>query len=1016
MADVELSIRIRAKDSSSRAFKSAQKSAKSLGRALVKVGAVAAKAGVIGLAAVGFAAVSMAAKFESAMSQSLAIMGEVTDKLRGDMSDAAREVALTTTFSAKEAAEAYFFLASAGFDAAASIEALPKVAAFAQAGMFDMALATDLLTDAQSALGLKSEDLVKNMENMARVSDVLVGANTLANASVQQFSEALTNKAGAALRATNKDIEEGVAVLAVFADQGIKGADAGTQLGIVLRDLQTKALKNQDAFAKMGIAVFDSQGNMNNMADIIGDVEGALSGMSTAQQKATLLQLGFSDKSVASLQALIGNSEAIREYEGALRDMGGITDEVADKQLQNFTAQMSLLKSQFDDAMITLGNRVLPTLTRFATWLRTKGVPLAKDFAKTMKQEFQPAIDAVRDAFAALAPKFQAVGRAALFLLPVFKDNEKTMKIAAFVVGSLLVGAFVVLTAAVIAYTISMVVAAAPMIAAIVIIAALSLGIALLIKNWDKVEGVMGSVADGFATAGRAVSDFATGSVRLVTDLAIAFIRSGQDMMTGIARGIASGASGVFSVIAAFVSGIISLINPANWRVASTLTEAYDHAGQEAGTAMVEALLNSVRRVSVVGAEIIKPLQLVRDFVSELQGELGRLIGLPTIEGAGQQLSIARLRLDLLGKEAAIEEEQVKRLQRLGELREKLGLARAAGSSNTIITSLERQIAAVESNRTAVELEGEAIERQLKVLERAVRQRGLEVDILRLRGLEADKTLLRDADLATAAEKMIDVIGLETGAIATQVGVIQTQYLPRLDEAKIRNDDLAKAVGGAGDAVGEFDASDFVAEVDSMSDAAEEARDEVTAAFEDMKTDIGDVLGDLKDDLAENWEEIVQSALNILYPQGGGLFLLVTHAGEIRDGIVSAFEEIPGLLEGLGDDIVDAIGSTGINDLLKKGLDLGLDFAGVPFRRNQHGGPLRAGQLSLVGEAGPELFVPSTDGAIIPNHKLGRGGSAGGGTTINVTLNATVFDGTSFEARHFAREIGGLVAHDRRVV
>jgi len=90
--------------------------------------------------------------------------------------------------------------------------------------MFDMARATDLLTDAQSALGLTiRDDAIANMEEMVRVSDVLVRANTLANASVEQFSVALTTKSGAALRALNKDMEEGVAVLAAFADQGIKG-------------------------------------------------------------------------------------------------------------------------------------------------------------------------------------------------------------------------------------------------------------------------------------------------------------------------------------------------------------------------------------------------------------------------------------------------------------------------------------------------------------------------------------------------------------------------------------------------------------------------------------------------------------------------------------------------------------------------------------------------------------------------------------------------------------------------
>ena len=487
MADVELSIRIRAKDSSSRAFKSARRGADSLGRALVKVGKLAAVGAAVGLAAVAVAAISMASKFESAMSKSLAIMGDVSDKLRGDMSDAAREVALTTTFSAKEAADAYFFLASAGFDAASSIEALPKVAAFAQAGMFDMALATDLLTDAQSALGLASDDSVKNMANMARVSDVLVGANTLANASVQQFSEALTNKAGAALRATNKDIEEGVAVLAVFADQGIKGSEAGTQLGIVLRDLQTKALKNEGAFAKAGIAVFDAAGNMRNMADIIGDVEGALGGMSTATQKATLLQLGFSDKSVASLQALIGNSDAIRDYEGALRDMGGVTDEVAKKQLDNFNAQLGLLKAQFDDVLITVGNKLLPSLTRFTKWLRGEGIPLAKEFAKTVQQKLEPWLKRLQTAFDKLRGPAEAAGRALIRVVTFLNDHREIVASFAIAVGIVLVPAFVAWAVAAGAAAIATIAATLPIIAIIAAIALLVLGTILLVKHWDEV-------------------------------------------------------------------------------------------------------------------------------------------------------------------------------------------------------------------------------------------------------------------------------------------------------------------------------------------------------------------------------------------------------------------------------------------------------------------------------------------------------------------------------------------------
>lgn len=285
-----------------------------------------------------------------ALLQSQAIMGVLDETMKRVMQKRAIQVARTTKFSAEEAAKAYFFLASAGLSASQSIAALPRVAKFAQAGTFDLSVATDLLTDAQSALGLTVKDTAQNMRNMARVSDVLVGANTLANASVELLSQALTTKAGAALKAVGKDIEEGVALLAAFADQGIKSAEAGTALNIVFRDLQTKALKNVDAFKKHKIAVFDANEKMNNIADIIGDVEMALAGMTDAGKKATLMQLGFSDKSVIFLQTLIGTSEKIRDYETSLRSMAGITDTVANKTLSDFTkgwAQLSAAVTNF---------------------------------------------------------------------------------------------------------------------------------------------------------------------------------------------------------------------------------------------------------------------------------------------------------------------------------------------------------------------------------------------------------------------------------------------------------------------------------------------------------------------------------------------------------------------------------------------------------------------------------------------------------------------------------------------
>lgn len=358
---------------------------------------------VAGIGAFVAAGVGAYAQFDSAMQQSVAIMGDINQETRDEMEMTAREVAKTTTFSAEQAAESYFFLASAGLDAQQSIAAMPQVAAFAQAGMFDMATATDLATDAQSALGLTVDDAGQNLENLTRVTDVFVRANTLANATVEQFSTAMTNKAGAALKAVGKDIEEGTAVLAAFADQGIKGAEAGTALNIVMRDMQTRALANEDAFAAHNIAVFDAQGEMRNMADIVGDLEGALDGMSDKQAKATLAQLGFTDKSISYIQTIIGTSDAIRDYEEQLRSSSGFTDQVAGKQLESISAQWSLFKSRITDVAIELGKQLAPTvkdiLEQLAVWAEVYGprvIEWVKDFGKWIGDAIGTGVDFVK--------------------------------------------------------------------------------------------------------------------------------------------------------------------------------------------------------------------------------------------------------------------------------------------------------------------------------------------------------------------------------------------------------------------------------------------------------------------------------------------------------------------------------------------------------------------------------------------------------------------------------------------
>lgn len=377
------------------------------------VGNIAAAA----TAAIGTIAVKSVqsfAEFDSKMQQSVAIMGDVSDAMRNEMSNAAREVAKTTTFSASEAAESYFFLASAGLNAEQSIAALPKVAAFAQAGMFDMATATDLLTDAQSALGLTSDDTATNLENMANLGDVLVKANTLANASVSQFSEALTNKAAASMRSLNIATEEGVAVLAVFADQGIKGSQAGTTFNATIRGLTQGVQRNAEEFAAMGVEVFNAEGEMNNMADIVGQLEAGLAGMSVEQQRAELTALGFTEETLAGTLALLGNSEAIREYEAELRDAAGTVDEVAGKQLDTLSGQFALMQSAVQDVGLEIGKILVPILLNLMTLLQPAIDRLLPIFAEIF-EDLSPVIEQ-------LAMVFVDLVEALLPFLPIIGD------------------------------------------------------------------------------------------------------------------------------------------------------------------------------------------------------------------------------------------------------------------------------------------------------------------------------------------------------------------------------------------------------------------------------------------------------------------------------------------------------------------------------------------------------------------------------------------------------------------
>lgn len=324
----------------------------------------------VAFSVIGAAAVAEFARFNKAMTESTAIMGNLSDRTKKKMEELALSLSGEGIKSAEELAHSYYFLASAGLTVEQQMVALPVAMKFATAGAFEMEKATSLLTSAQAALGLKVGDTTQYMKNMARVADVLVKADILAQGTVEQFAEALSNKAAAALRMANKDVEEGVAVLAAFAEQGLRGEAAGEALAIVLRDLQRTAITNKEAFKELGISVFDAQGNMRNTADILKDLEDVMSGASVELRRTAFQLLGFHDRSLSALLALIGFSERVRGFEKDLRAAGGTVEDVSERQLKSFANQWTITSNQLKNFLITLGESLVPALEELNTNMR----------------------------------------------------------------------------------------------------------------------------------------------------------------------------------------------------------------------------------------------------------------------------------------------------------------------------------------------------------------------------------------------------------------------------------------------------------------------------------------------------------------------------------------------------------------------------------------------------------------------------------------------------------------------
>lgn len=334
---------------------------------IIKGIGVALVAATTAIGAFAASSVNTGMAFDSSMSQIAATMGYTVEELHTAGSEAnetynelrefAMEMGSSTAFSASQAADALNYMALAGYDADKSMAMLPNVLNLAAAGGMELATASDMVTDAQSALGLTMDETTELVDKMAKTS-------SKSNTSVSQLGEAILTIGGTAKNLAGGTTELSTA-LGILADNGVKGAEGGTALRNIVLSLSAPTDAAAKSMAKLGLEVFDADGNMRPLNDTFNDLNGILSTMSQEEQTQVLNDL-FNKVDLKSVNALLANSgDRFDELSGYIDNATGAAAAMAEVQLDNLEGDVTMFKSALEGAQIIVSDGLTPTLREF---------------------------------------------------------------------------------------------------------------------------------------------------------------------------------------------------------------------------------------------------------------------------------------------------------------------------------------------------------------------------------------------------------------------------------------------------------------------------------------------------------------------------------------------------------------------------------------------------------------------------------------------------------------------------
>ena len=498
-----------------------------LGSAFKSVGSTMTKYATIPLLGIGTAAVTVAAGFESAMSEVQAISG-ATGKDFEELTAKAQEMGAKTKFSASESAEAMQYMAMAGWkteDMLAGIEGIMNLAA---ASGEDLATTSDIVTDALTAFGLSAGDA-------GTFANVLAVASANANTNVSMLGESFKYVAPVA-GALGYSAEDTAIALGLMANAGIKGSQGGTALRSSLSRLIKPTKDSAAVMEQYGLSLTNADGSMKSLGDVMGMLRDKMGGLSEAEQAQAAATL-FGQEAMSGMLAIINASEDdYAKLTDAIYNSQDAAVNMANTMQDNLGGQLTILKSTLEGIAISFGNILLPVVKKIVESLQNFATRL-----NNLSEAQKETIVRIASVVAAIGPLLVVGGKLLQFIGGLHKTLEATKL------------GFGVLKGAITSIS-------APVVAIIAVIVTL---IAAFKHLWETNEEFRDSITAIWESIKEAFSEFTDGIVERLNSLGFEF-ESITEIISAIWNGfcelLAPVFEGAFSAVATILQTVFDVI------------------------------------------------------------------------------------------------------------------------------------------------------------------------------------------------------------------------------------------------------------------------------------------------------------------------------------------------------------------------------------------------------------------------------------------------------------------------